>query len=606
MSLTLLSWFTSNWSALGSDHLKLHGIFSSNMVLQRDKPIKVWGWAPAGKEVVVSASFSGQPVKAKTDNKKGQWEVHFGAQPANTNPQSITVTAGDQEIVLENILIGDIWVMNGQSNMVWPVEKTLHVDSESAQADMPLLRAFKINNNEQRTMQIDIDEAVIAYEGGWVVSTPESAKQFSAIGFAFASRIQRATGIPIGMIINARGGASIESLAPYRKLREDPLTKRYVEWVDARAESFEPDQWLADRIAGWEKKVAKQRQDGVPENRLAKKPAMADLRSVHIPGKSPSDAGSCYNGMFGVFIGLNIKGVLFHQGYNNAMSTTCLPRRYRILMRLMVEGWREDFNDPALPVGVIGLCAGGSAQNEENFEAFSFSPGSFIRESQRLGLADVGDPDLTAFLPAYDVRIPGLHPRKKREHGVRAARWALSKVYDQEVLWEQASLVSAEPRGDVMVLSFDQPVMPDDLSTVLQGFSIAGEDGKFYRAHARLEFTGSEREWSTKSKGHNAKRVHVWSPLVAQPVAVRYGWSRSPMGNLKINGMPWAPLPSFRTDKWDWPEGDDPANTVFTRSDGYRGFKEAKERLSDRQQRESAIADKVFARLKSLGWVQPQ
>lgn len=606
MFLAMLLGIGIGWPALGSDHLKLHGIFSSNMVLQRDKPIKVWGWAPADQEVVVRASFSEQPAKAKPENAKGRWEVHFEAQPANTNEQTITVTAGDQEIVLENILIGDVWVMNGQSNMVWPVEKTLHVDTESAQADLPLLRSFKINNNEQRTMQVDIDEPVIAYEGGWVVSTPESARQFSAIGFAFASRVQRATGVPIGMIENARGGASIESLVPYRKLREDPLTKRYVEWVDERAEVFDPDQWLADRVVGWENKVAKQRQDGVSEDRLAKKPTMADLRSFHIPGKSPSDAGSCYNGMFGVLIGLHIKGVLFHQGYNNAMSTTCLPRRYRALMRLMVEGWREDFDDPSLAVGVIGLCAGGNAQNEENFEAFSFSPGSFIRESQRLGLADVGDPEFTAFLPAYDVRVPGLHPRKKREHGVRASRWALSRVYGQEVLWEQASLVSAELRGDVMLLTFDQPVMPDDLSPVIHGFSIAGEDGKFFRAYARLEFAGDKPEWSTKAKGYNAKRVHVWSPLVERPVAVRYGWSRSPMGNLKVNGMPWAPLPSFRTDQWDWPEGEDPANLVFTRSDGYRGYAEAKERLNERQQRETAIAGEILARIHSLGRVPVQ
>ena len=333
---------------------------------------------------------------------------------------------------------------------------------------------------------------------------------------------------------------------------------------------------------------------------------MEHLRPFHIPGKSPSDAGSCYNGMFGVFIGLNIKGVLFHQGYNNAIGSSCYPKRYRTLMRLMVEGWREDFNDPELPVAVIGLCAGGYAQNEQTFEAFSFSSGAFIREAQRLGLADVGDTENTAFLPAYDVRIPGLHPKKKREHGVRAARWALSQVYGKNVKWEQASLVSSEPKGDVMVLTFDQPVMPDDLSIELQGSSIAGEDGKFYRAHARLEFTGKEQKWGTNSKEFNAKKVHVWSPLVEQPLAVRYAWSRSPMGNLKVNGMPWAPLHSFRTDTWDWPEGDNPANPVFTRSDGYRGFAEAKERLELRQQGELPLAQQIAERLNSLGHIQPE
>ncbi len=103
------------------------------------------------------------------------------------------------------------------------------------------------------------------------------------------------------------------------------------------------------------------------------------------------------------------------------MMQACRPQRYRVLMKLMVVGWRDDFKDPALPVGVIGFCAGGNTQNVDNFEAESFAGGPFIREAQRLGLADVGDPVNTAFLPAYDVQVPGLHPLKKRDHGERTA-----------------------------------------------------------------------------------------------------------------------------------------------------------------------------------------
>ena len=131
-------------------------------------------------------------------------------------------------------------------------------------------------------------------------------------------------------------------------------------------------------------------------------------------------------------------------------------------MKLMVEGWRDDFKDPNLPVGVIEFCAGGISQTRDNFEHWGDDPASFIREAQRLGLADLKDPEHTAFIPGYDEQIPGLHPVKKQVHGVRAARWALSKVYGMQVNWDTASLVSAEPQGDVMVLTFDKPVMPDD------------------------------------------------------------------------------------------------------------------------------------------------
>ena len=105
-------------------------------------------------------------------------------------------------------------------------------------------------------------------------------------------------------------------------------------------------------------------------------------------------------------------------------------------MRLMVEGWREDFKDPNLPVGVIGFCAGSIPQTRRTSRPGRTRAGAYIREAQRLGLADVEDPDHTAFLPAYDVQVPGLHPHKKRAHGVRAARWALKTVYGMKINWD--------------------------------------------------------------------------------------------------------------------------------------------------------------------------
>jgi sialate O-acetylesterase len=298
--------------------------------------------------------------------------------------------------------------------------------------------------------------------------------------------------------------------------------------------------------------------------------------------------------MFGVFKGYNIKGVLFHQGYNNAMiRQNCRPKRYRVLMKLMVEGWREDFNDPNLPVGVIGFCAGGKAQNEENFEAESCGGASYIREAQRLGLADVGDPENTVFIPAYDVQVPGLHPGKKREHGLRAARWALAEIYDVGVRWETASLVSAEPQGDEVILTFNKRVTPDDKNTILRGFSIAGEDGKFFMAHARHRAEGSY--WD------RTKIIHVWSPLVEKPVAVRYGWAWSPMGNLKVGEHQDLPIPSFRTDSWDWPESEDPEVSAVGRAEGNEMKEEAIERCEYRRTEEARRAVEILERIKTLG-----
>lgn len=575
--------------------LKVHGIFSNHMVLQRDKPIKVWGWADKGADVAVQ--FGDEKAEAKADAATGRWEVTFPAREADANGRTLAVASGDASVTMEDILIGDVWVMNGQSNMAWGLGKTLAADFETPQAHLPLFRRFGITANEQPEPQEDIREGAIDGEG-WTICTPKTAGGFSAIGFAFGSRLQRALQIPIGIIDNARGGASIESLVPHHKFDDDPVAAAYKAHLDARIAAFDPH---AKALQKWESALNRAKSRNVPEEKWPKKPEGSEgLRSWDIPGHSPSDAASCYNGMFGVFKGLKIKGVLFHQGYNNAMGSNCRPKRYRVLMRLMVEGWREDFHDPALAVGVIGFCAGSIPQTRENFEVWSHSPAAYIREAQRLGLADVGNPDNTAFLPAYDVQIPGLHPPKKHDHGTRAARWALNKVYGMRVNWDRAELLSAEPKGDTMVLTFDKPVIPDDMSMTVEGFSIAGEDGKFYLGHAVHPMKKDAGIWNTANKSTESNKIIVWSPLVEKPVAVRYGWATSPMGNLKVNGKAWTPLHSFRTDGWDWPEAG-PETDAVGRGKGREMQQDAEQRNTFRRTEEAKRAVEVLERLMGLG-----
>ena len=598
ISIILLVLLATAFPARAPAALRVHGVFSSNMVIQRDKPIMIWGWAEPGAEV--SVRFGDERANVTAAGETGRWEAVFPAREASADPLTLTVARGDDTIEMDNIVIGDVWVMNGQSNMAHPLHRTLEGDIESAQAHLPLLRALRINPNEQAEPQEDLPRSALAH-GGWIEISPQNAGGISAIGYAFGSRIQRALGVPIGLIDNGRGGASIESLVPPHKFAEDPLARRYAESVARRRAAFDEEAAVARLVERWENRVAEQRERGVPEERLPARPTRDNLRSWDIPGKSPSDAASCYNGMFGAFRGYRIKGVLFHQGYNNAMAANCRPRRYRVLMRLMVEGWREDFDDPELAVGVIGFCSTGIPQTRENFETWSVAPAAFIREAQRLGLADVGDPERTAFLPAYDIRIPGLHPHKKRDHGERAARWALNRIYDQRVNWDTASLVSAEREGDTMVLTFDKPVRPDDLSTIPEGFSIAGADGVFYMAHARFPLRNDAGIWNTANRNYDTTTVLVWSPLVEEPVAVRYAWASSPMGNLKVEGRPWLPFASFRTDAWDWPESEDPDESAVDRNRSRAMNREAQERCAARRTAEAEQAPAILERLDTLG-----
>ena len=535
--------------------LKVHGIFRSHMVIQRDEPISVWGWAPVDTEVEVT--FGKNIATSKAAGEAGRWEVKFEPQAATSVPQTLNVKGGNTTIRMEDILIGDVWVMNGQSNMAFGLKAVYQAGFESAQAHLQHMRHFKIQAGaESEYVEADLNEDFIfgkdVEDKNWRVVTPETSLDMGAIGFIFGSRLQRALQIPIGIIDNSRGGASIESLVPRHKFADDPRAAEYLEWVDGRRAEFsfedfhkaQMDKWKAAEER-YQKELAADKAKGVKKKRRRPNKPDGSIRTWSVPGRSPSDAAACYNGMFGVFKGLNIKGVAFHQGFNNAMmNTSCKPRFYRTLMKLMVEGWREDFGEN-LPVAIIGLCAGGEAQTRLNFEEKGFSSAAYIRESQRLGLMDAGDEAQTIFIPAYDQKIPQLHTKKKKELGLRAARWALREVYGMEqVVWETGGLISAEPKDGGILLTFDKPMRVDDFGSEVEGFSIADHSGTYYMAQAVYP--------ENKDKNERFKKIMVSSPLVTEPVSVRYAWSRAPMGNLKINGIPWQPLYSFRTDKIDF------------------------------------------------------
>jgi|TARA_B110000037_G_scaffold222097_1_gene295537 sialate O-acetylesterase len=537
------------------EKVKVHGIFRSHMVIQRDEPITIWGWAPAGTEVEVA--FGNKTATSMSAGEAGRWEVIFDPQAANSEPQTLIVKGRNVTVKMENILIGDVWVMNGQSNMAFGLKAVYQAGFESAQAHLPQLRHFRIQSGaESEYVETDLNEDFIfgkdVEDKNWRVVTPETSLDMGAIGFIFGSRLQRALQIPIGIIDNSRGGASLESLVPRHKFADDAIAAEYLKWVDGRRAEFSFEDFHKAQMDKWksaeeryQKEIAADKEKGVTKKRRRPRKPDGSIRTWSVPGRSPSDAAACYNGMFGVFKGLNIKGVAFHQGFNNAMmNSSCKPKFYRRLMKLMVDGWRDDFGEK-LPVAIIGLCAGGNAQTRLNFEQSGLSTAAYIRESQQLGLMDAEDQTDTVFIPAYDQKIPQLHTKKKKELGLRTARWALNTLYGMEsVVWETGDIVSAVPEEGKMLLTFDKPVRVDDFGSEIEGFSLADSSGTYYMAEAvYLE---------TKDKNERFKQILVSSPLVKEPASVRYAWSRAPMGNLKVNGIPWQPLPSFRTDKIDF------------------------------------------------------
>jgi len=597
----ILAMLTVGTTMVDAQPLKLHALFTDHMVVQRDAPIPVWGWAKPGQTVEVTfgeetaeaTAQAGEPVNVTRHEEAyqglGRWEVTFPARPASSDPTTLVVKAGDESISLKDILVGDVWFAHGQSNMGWGVGSTVRYDITVPTAEaFPLLRHFGVASNTHASVQDNLPPDGVQ-QGGWVVSNSETARNVTAIGHHFGVTLQGTLQIPIGIICNSRGGASIESMVPGYKFPEDPITETYMADLQKRIAEFDH---RGEALKKWEQDLEKAKKKNQPEEKWPAKPeGYENLSSWAIPGVSPADGASVWNGMVAPLKGIPFKGMIFHQGYNNTLGKNFFPKRYRVLMKLMVEGWREEFGIPDLPVGVIGFCAGDTRQHEDNFEVKGEANGAFIREAQRLGLADVENQKYLAFLPAYDVQYPGLHPGLKQEHGVRAARWALTHVYelslpDHRMNHRQVSLKSAEPSGDEMILTFSGAVMPVHLGSIPRGFSIAGEDGKFYRAYARYRAKPKQNRWDN-ANDYQSEVIHVWSPLVEKPVAVRYAWAVSPEGNLMAGGHPDVPFYSFRTDTWDAKAGRE------------RG--EPEERLQYRKTEEAKRAVEILERLDRLG-----
>ena len=522
-------------------------IYGDNMVIQRDKPIRLWGTATPGKNVRVRFSTRDLTVKA---DEGGKWAMELQGLPANSQAKSLTVHSEDETITYDNILVGDVWVCGGQSNMEDVISYVYHGDMEVASANHPRIRLMTIPQQAGPNAFEDMDrlnefnawERRYEQKGSWSQCTPKAVERFSAIGYIFGKRLHLVSGVPIGLIDNSWGGTTIEAWTSRKMLATIPEAKGLTDEWDAKIAAYDAEASLQARIARWEKDTARRKERG-------EKPRPKPTEPDQDPATDRNNPGASFNGMLSSFSEFNIKGAIFNQGYNNALGNA-RPRLYAQIIKAMIKDWRRAFRDEKMPFGIIGLTPGGQPQTRDNFEVRMVDPAPFIREGQfRAGqeLANV------CFMPAYDQQVPWYHPHKKVIHGERTARWALATLYGQQQLgWKPVTLKSAEIVGDHIVLTFTSQVRVHD-GRPFAGFAIAGEDRHFVPAQAEFLVVGQDERGRDRK---DERMLKVWSPLVRNPVAVRYAWARNPLGNAVNSGHHERiiPIPSFRTDQWDWPE----------------------------------------------------
>lgn len=534
--------------------LTVHNLFQSGMVLQRDKPIRVWGWADAGDAVTVTLGGKSASTQAGDD---GHWEVALEPMEASRDGLVLTVKGKTSELRFDNILIGDVWVLGGQSNMEFPIAKVENGELEIVSARYPEIRLLSIPSEANGTPKENFPRI---YEwsdwskqhfrkGFWDVCAPETVREMSAIGYIFGRRLHMATEVPIGLIDTSIGGTTVEAWTPLDRIRgiDDAEVKAMLAEQDAKVTAWVPEKELQNAIARYEGKVAQLTKQGKNVPPEMKRPTEAGLG----PAGDRNFPGNCFQGVIAPLRGFEVKGAIFHQGYNNCFNASKGIRIYSKVFPEMIRGWRETFNDPSLPFGIISLCTEGTLQTDDNYLEMMANVGPELREVQYrtfLNLQKAGDKNI-GYASSFDLHRRWYHPQLKIPAGERIARWALATQHGMKLQWEPARIENVLAEGNALVLGFNTAVAAvDDGSGVMKGFAIAGEDRRFQPAEANYLVTGKDE------KGRDIEQrtaLVLRSPLIEKPVHFRYAWGRNPMANVQLPGNSDVPLATQRSDQWD-------------------------------------------------------
>lgn len=540
--------------------LSVSNVFQSRMVLQRDKPAAVWGWADPGEQV--SVSFGGRTSTAVAGPDRA-WKAVLEPLPAERTSRAMEIKGARRTLVLEDVLVGDVWLLGGQSNMEWPIANTDDGPLEIASANFPEIRLLTLPQGKgfasvrsfERLQEWSDWSSRHFRKGDWEACTPRTVEEFSAIGYVFGRRLHMATRVPIGLIDASIGGTTVETWTPEEVIRriEGRETKDKLKAWDEKIAAFDPQEDLKRRIAKHEQDRAK-----------GGKPAPAPTEILPGPAADRNRPGFCYAGVIRPLEGLAIKGAVWHQGFNNCFDGSAGARMYYQVFAKMIAAWRAAFGDPKMPFCVISLCTAGEPQTRENFAKLMYDAGAYIREAHHrtfLDLRDAGDVAV-GYVSSFDLRKSFYHPQIKIPAGERAAKWALAALYGlmKEEHWLPPMIRAVERVDGTLRLTMSTEIrMKDDSDDEMRGFAIAGEDRRFHPAIIRYHSDGVD----AKKQPILKKNVLVLSsPQVPQPLHYRYAWARNPMANLVSPRQ--IPLPAQRSDDWvleetptRFPGGDD-------------------------------------------------
>jgi|GEM_PF-215803 len=489
--------------------VSLPTLFSKSAVLQRDKPLPIWGWAAPGESVSVTL---GTMSASTVTGPNGRWNVVLAPQPASTEPLTLTVS-GTNTLAVSDVLLGDVWLCSGQSNMAMSVGGLLTPESkvDYQTANYPLIRQMGVEVTPADSPQTNVT-------GQWLLCTPAKASQFCAVGFYFAIKVHRETGVPIGILRAAKGSTIIECWTSEADLM-----------YTLGIEPF-PTQ-MRNSLALWETEKSNALAAGTQPD-SADFPKYPFGESVLRPR-----CVTHHNGMIAPLARFALRGAIWYQGETNAVDLP-LSQAYTRKQRTLIASWRKLFEDPNLPVYIVQL---------PNYLTPTSAPAggdrwSWMREAQRQCLA-IPNTHLAVTIDIGEEL--DIHPKNKFDVGERLGLLALKHEYGQTALIASGPVLRQMViEGASARLHFDS-VGAGLMTATKTGRQPAVEDPG--AALGRFAIAGSNNQWFWANAVIDGATVVVSSPQVSAPVAVRYAYSTNPTGaNLyNRNGLPAAP---FATD----------------------------------------------------------
>lgn len=494
--------------------LLVSSVFGDHMVLQQKQSDAVWGWDTPG--TVVTVVFAGQ-TKTATAGNDGWWALRLDPLPANNTPQKMTIK-GTNTREIQDILIGEVWLCSGQSNMTLPLDSTWNPDVEAAASNYPSIRLLTVPNVASQEVQRD-------FKGSWTSCTPETSLHFSAVAFYYGRYLHQVLGVPVGLINNGWGGSNVESWLPRSAVEDNPLypdANAYTKKNEGRAVS-------PKAFAKFDNDVIQYGKDIEEWNKIYTADPLTEVPRPHRPHDprdfltSNSRLGNLYHGVLQPITGFGIKGVIWYQGESNVARSL----EYGALFKLLIKQWRDDWQQGDFPFYWVQLPF-----HDERPAIPDDSAWARVREgqAQALSLPNTGQAVTVDLGETND-----LHPRDKIDVAARLVRWALAKDYGKAIPFRSPEFKNGSLQDGKYTVTFDH--VGEGLMNLhtndVRGFAVCGEDQKWVWAHAVIT---------------DPDKVVVWSDEVKKPVALRYGWADNPGCTLySKEGLAVTP---FRTDSF--------------------------------------------------------